>query len=281
MRGASRSYGIVSVDPGAQVITLDRPYEGQTKAFETYLIRSSVADRKGVQWCEADHPEAWPPWNTLSVPEDGDEITGLYAQGSYLYVVERRHTYQVQYSDGPESGGHAFLVSFRGAINHRLIVVVEESAFLMDEAGIYRYQGGIVHPISEDIQVMFDSDGMASTYQLDRNSDTTLWHASLDPVKTTIRWFVAFTGQVPLQHCIAFNYRTERFWVESYPTMITSSCTGTLAAVPNPGIPSGHRRALAGTEARTVLVLGEGSLDLASDQGTLEEAKRPLRLQSP
>lgn len=269
IKGASTRYGITSVNADTQELSLDRPYGDPTSAFSTYWIRSGPGDRKTLQWSEPDNPEAWPAWSGLAIPEDGDEITGLFVKGTYLYVAERRHLYRFQFSGDPGQTGHVFLAAERGTINHRLIVQADDAAYLMDESGVYAFDGQAPRPISGPVQVLFQADFLAPTFSLDWAQDTTLWHAAVDPSRTMIRWFVSMVGEPRLTVALCYNYRLDRWWTEQYPTAITSSCTGTIAEAPNVAVPSGHRRALAGTECRMVLALGEGSLDLAAAVGTL------------
>ena len=271
IRGSSQPYGILSINSTAQICLLSETYTGASNPFATYLIRLSPQERKILQWSEADNPEAWPPWNALSLPEDNDEITGLFARGTYLYVAERRHIWRFQFTDDPGTSGHAFLMlDQRGAINQRCVVHADDHTYIMDETGIYEYDGASgFEAISDPIQNIFYQDGLTFTQQVDWSADQTLWHASLDPIRTIIRWFVTMVGQPPLSWAICFNYRQKRWWLEQYPVAISSSCTGTLAEAPNVGIPSGYRRPLVGADARQVLVLGEGALDLVSDDGTV------------
>jgi hypothetical protein len=268
VKGAAKSYGIVAMSTG-QLATLDQSYTDSSSPFATYFVRSSPSDRKTLNWSEPDNPEAWPPWNGLAIPEDNDEITGMFVKGTFLYLMEKRHLWRFQFVDDPGRTGHLFLSAERGCLNHRLAILADDKVYLFDESGIYAFDGGATEPISQPIQNVFQSDGLTSTLQVDWSQDTTLWHASIDPVRTIIRWFVSMVGQVPLTNAICYNYRLERWWLESYPTAITSSCTGSIAEAANVGIPSGYRRALVGSECRMVLCLGEHALDIAYDSGTL------------
>ncbi len=271
VKGASRPYGVSSINSSTQVISLTSTYTEPSNPFATYYIRSSPQERKMLQWSEADLPEAWPPWNALPLPENNDEITGLFVKGTYLYIAEHRHIWRFQFSDDPATTGHAFLsLDQRGAISQRCIVQGDDQVFLMDESGFYAFDGGSnIEPIGDDVQTVFYEDGLTSTFEIDWSADTTLWHASLDPVRTIVRWFCSVVGQKPMTTAYCYNYRTKRWWVEQYPVQITSSTTGTLSQAPNVGIPAGARRPLVGAEARMVLVLGESSLDLVEDTGTL------------
>jgi hypothetical protein len=267
VKGASRSYGIAALDVENQVMTLEQPYTGISRPFTSYLIRSSPADRKMIQWSEVDNPAAWPPWNALAIPEDNDEITGLFVRGTYLFIAEQRHLWRFQFTGDPATGGHLFLAAERGVFNQRLIAQTDVGAFLLDESGIYTFDGSNPEPVSELVQVIFHDDNLAPTYQIDWTADTTLWHASVEPVRTTVRWFLNLKGIEGLTCCLAYDYRLKHWWWEQYPVSITSSCTGILKETEHAGIPAGRRRALVGADARGVLVLGEGALDFVDSSG--------------
>lgn len=249
--GATKSYEIAAVDPIAQVITLTATYADATARFAPYAIRSAPAERKLVYYSEPALPDSWPPWDALPVPEDSDDITGLMVKGSFLYVLERRHIYRLT-SQGDPAEGNLFLSVMRGALNNRVVVQVEDNAYMLDEVGVHAFDGGQKStPISQPIQTIFQQDSVSGGMQIDWTADQTLWHAAHDPVRDTIRWFVAMVGAEPLTTAICYDYRQERWWIEAYPSPITSSATGTV----------GYRRSLAGTDGRRVLVLSEGTLD--------------------
>jgi hypothetical protein len=126
---------------------------------------------------------------------------------------------------------------------------------MLDESGLYRFDGGQAEPISTPIQNLFQQVGV-SGLQVNWNADQRYWHAAHDPTRDTIRWFVAMTGHKYPRHAIAYDYRRNRFWIEEYPFAMSASAVATI----------GFRRSLAGSEARRVLCLGEGALD-AVDSG--------------
>jgi hypothetical protein len=255
--GATRPYEIASVDEGRQEITLVDPYADVAPPYATYAIRSAPGERKLVYYSEPALPEAWPPWNAFSVPEDNDEIVGLMVKSSFLYILERRHIYRFTHQDEP-SEGMAFLSVNRGCVNGRSWVQVDNVAYLLDEAGIHSFDGDqAAEPISQPIQTIFQSDGALGGLSVDWSADRTLWHAAHDPVRDTIRWFVTMSGYGRIFHAICYDYRRRRWWIEQFPYAVTSSCTGTL----------GYRRSIVGSDARRVLVLSEGSLDVVGDEG--------------
>jgi hypothetical protein len=86
--GATQSYLIDSVNETSQTITLDENYANASDLFAGYSIKAAPAERPLVYFSEAGLPEAWPAVNALSLPEDGDVVTGLMPMGSWLYVPE-------------------------------------------------------------------------------------------------------------------------------------------------------------------------------------------------
>jgi hypothetical protein len=255
---ATKPYEIASVDEAAQTLTLTQPYFEAPVKFGSYAIRPAPAERRLLYFSEPGNIEAWPPYNAVALPEDSDEITGLLVKGQFLYVVERRHVYRLTFQEDPLGDGFTFLTIERGCVNNRCHVTVEGITYFLDEAGIHGFDGQDTQNVSDPIQNIFQVDG-TEELQVDWSADQRLWHAAHDPVRNTIRWFVAMVGETALTHAICYNYRQKRYWIEEYPTAITASCVSTI----------GYRRSLAGTEARRVLCLAEGSLDGVDDAGTL------------
>ncbi len=194
-------------------------------------------------------PEAWPAWNAFAVPETGDEITGLMCMKSFLYIIEKRNIHSFTFKSDPGRDGFIFPKANRGCVNNRCWVIVEGNAYMLDEAGIHSFDGDGSTALSAKIHNLFNDPTFP--YRLDWSADPLLWHAVQDPVAEVIRWFVDFVGKERLTHAICYDYRRDRWWLEEYPEPVTSSCLSTI----------GYRRVLAGTTARRVVVLGEGTLD--------------------
>jgi hypothetical protein len=247
---APASYKIVAVDVAAQVLTLAGDYQGPTDLFALYAIKAAPGDRKLVMYTPAGEPESWPATYAFGVQEDGDEVTGLMAMSSFLYILERRHIYRFTFKDNPEKDGGIFLTSGRGCVNGRLWVIAEDAAYMLDEMGVHSFSGGESTPISAPIQDLFRDD-TDSPLRLDWTVDPSLWHASYSEVHATIRFFVAMTGSRFPRHALCYNYRAKRWWIEEYTRPATSSCRGRIGTV----------RAFAGTDHRELLSLDVGHAD--------------------
>lgn len=250
--GGNTSYQIASVDPINQVLTLASPYLGQTDAFASYAIRPAPGERRLVYFSEASLPEAVPSTNAFGLPEDSDNIVGLMPKGSFLYVLEKKHIYRFTAGGDPANDGFVFLNTTRGCLNNRCWVIVEDDVYLLDEGGIWNFTGGGSQPLSEPIQDMFETyPGPDDTERINWAAQGT-FHAVHYQAQAVIRWFVNLAGQYLPRHCIAFAYRAKRWWIESFPFGIGSSCLGRLNDDP---------QIYLGGPAGKVYAYGQGYLD--------------------
>ena len=271
--GAARPYEIDSVNTLAQTLELTEAwgtrYGDISNDYAVYSIKPQAADRRTVYYSAASNPEGWPAFNGFTIQDDGDEITGLLLQGSYLYILENRHMYRFSYDRSPEKDGNAFLASGRGCVSQRCAIYVEGSSYLLDESGIHQFTGDQQsNPVSAPIQPFFQSgiDGLKINWSADRR----YWHASHDPLRDTIRWFVSVGQEDRPRHAVCYNYRVERWWIEEYQIPITSSCVARLGAL----------RSMVGSSARKVLVLAEGDLDGRVSSGTIRGSVTSCAAQS-
>jgi hypothetical protein len=259
--GAARPYNIVAVDTINQFLTLDRPVGDILPKFSLYAIRATNIDRRLIFYSEPGEMESWPPWNSVAIPDDDDEVVALVRHQQALCVIGRRHIYRLVVRSDPALDGNMFLMAYRGAVGHRVVAQAEGVIYCLDESGIHAYDGNeSTEPISYPIQTVFVPDGLSTTLNLDWESDRQrLWHASVDPTRTVIRWFVDLIGKESLTHALCYNYRSKTWWFEQYPFEVTSACTGTV----------GHRRTIAGANLRRVFALGEGTTDVVAGSGSL------------
>ncbi len=201
MVGAATVYEIAAVDEAGQVITTTEPVKDALGPFTTYAIRPPAGERRFVYFSEPALPEAWPPWNAVSLPEDSDDITGLMVKGSFLYILERRHISKFTFQTDPARDGFVFLTTRRGCVNDRCHVQVEDTAYMLDEVGLHKFDGQTSEPISTPIQNLFQQMGLGGL-QVNWQADQRYWHAAHDPVRDTIRWFIAMTGLSSPRHLL-------------------------------------------------------------------------------
>lgn len=253
--GGDKQYLISSINVSTQTLTLSEPYTASTDPYAVYAIRPARAERRLVYYSEAGFPEAWPAFNAISIQEDGDEIVGLMAKGSFLYIVEQRHVYRFTFQSDPADDGYVFLAANRGCVNDRCWVLVDDMAYMLDDQGVHAFTGGQESQhLSEPIQDLFESDlSQGGAYRINWAARR-FFHAAHYPGQAVIRWFVALSGQFHPRHALAYNYRTRRWWVEEYPLAITSSVLGVL---------NGEQRVFLGSRSGEIHALGHNNLDLA------------------
>lgn len=251
----TQSYTVTAVNTGTQVLTIDENYAGTTAPYARYELRKPGAERRSLWFSEASLPYSFDPLKVLTMPEDplAGEITGLMSYRLFLYILFEHRMYRFSFSANPDEDGQVFFDHYRGCINQRCWRVVEETAYLMDDYGIYLFAGNFNESISVPIQPLFD-----------RNSDCEFkirwerkeyFHCVHDPSEEVIRWFVCLDGSRYPRHALAYHYRHRRWWIEEFPFGIASSYLGFLGTPP---------QVFLGAEGRRVLALGHGSLDGAS-----------------
>lgn len=259
--GAKKSYEISTVDQSAQTLTLATAYLDVTDPYARYAIQSSPAERRSIFYSEAGFPESWPAINALTVQEDNDELVGLCVADSFIYFLEKRHIYRFTFQANPATDGYVFLTLHgRGCINNRCWLKVEDKLYMLDEKGIYAFDGGDeVDPISAAIQDIFREDPGAP-YRINRARQQ-FFHAVHYSRQETCRWFVCLGGDYLPTHALCYNYRLKRWWIEKYPVPIGASCEATI---------NGDRVVLLGTAAGKILKFWEGTLDGPhADAGTV------------
>lgn len=272
VQGATRGYQIDTVDPIAQTLQLIDAYADDTNQYAEYTIKPAPGESSLAYYSEAGLPEAVPVFNAFSLPEDGDDQTGQMQFGSFLYFFKRRRTYRFTGQSDPAVDGFLFYALGRGCINDRSWVIVEEQAYIMDEAGIYRAGGGdSAEQLSTPIQDLFrrgEPGGInwaAARY----------FHCSYFPAGETIRWFVTLRGEYLPRHSLALHYKTGKWWIEEWPVPTAASCIG-RAGRPTSGWGDAGEQVFLGGPAGEVYQLG-GTLDGVaavgpSNRGTVTSA---------
>lgn len=249
--GAADSYLIEDVDVSAQTLTLEENYQDSTDEFAIYAIRPAPGESRLIYYSESGLPEAWPPTNTLSIQEDGDDITGLIRKGSFVYILERRHIYRHTFQSDPAVDGAVFLSVNRGCVTQRCAVEVEGVSYMLDEEGVHAFDGGSeAEAIGINVQNLF-RPGEDGPYKINWQARQ-YFHASHFAAQQTIRWFVSMAGNTLPRHAIALNYRLRRWWIEEYRVPIGAACAGNINESP---------RVFIGSSSRRVFSFWEGTLD--------------------
>lgn len=265
VKGSSKAYEIATCDPVAQTLTLTEDYRDDDDPFAQYAIKPSPGEAATLYFSEPGLPEAVPLFNAFTLPQDGDDVTGLANYSSFLWIFKRKKTYRMTAQTDPATDGFIFYAVGRGCVNHRCWAVVEENLYLLDEGGVYRTGGGdTVEQLSTPIQDLFrQRDGGQINWSASR-----FFHCSYSPSEETLRWFISMRGSYLPRHAICLHYKTGKWWEEKYPTPIGASVVGRTGR-PTGGWSDGGNvgeQLYLGTTAGRVLASG-GVLDGVSVDG--------------
>lgn len=222
-----------------------------TASGKTYAIVADPLTRNQIFFSETDEPESVPSVNVVTVQEntgDEDEITGLMPYGLALYVLKERHVYSLTFVRQPIIDASIHMVTARGCVNNRSWVYFEGMAYLLDEQGIYRFNGYQATPISEPIQDLF-RDGTLDW------ENRKWFFATVDQARALIYFFVGFDADNSTRpkKALVYNVRNETWSVDHYLWELGGGCVAHMA---------GKIRTFLGAEDDQIVVTGEGLTDL-------------------
>lgn len=224
--GATRAYEIGTVDETAQTLTLLENYADTTSLFCFYSIKPPPAYRRLLAYSEAGLPQSWPAKNGLSMPETGDELVGPMQMGSFIFAVEKKHIHKITFSADPATDGGRYLASERGCVNARCWITLEQSAYMLDELGVHKFDlSSRSEPLSSQIESLFRQDVEDIDTKINWRWKEN-FHAMLDRQRQIMRWFVCLDGNRYPRHALAYQHRLQRWWVEEFPFPIGGSCAG-------------------------------------------------------
>lgn len=188
----------------------------------SYSIGPSPDEANRIYYSEIDAPEGVPETFTLTVQEsvdDSDLITGLLPLGDTLYVLKQRHVYGVNYVVQPNIDASVRLVVHRGCINQHCWDTFEGIAYLLDEFGVYSFDGREATSLSDPIQDLFPGLDWANSKW---------WHCVVDAANFLVKWFVGYAhdGTTRPARALVYNLRDGQWWTESFVDELGGSARG-------------------------------------------------------
>jgi hypothetical protein len=238
-----------------QTITIDQPIERASAGTLSYVITPEKSRRRQILFSYKDEPESVPETNSLTLQEnanDDDEIVGAMPYGPYLYVLSQRHKYSVSYTTNPATDGSVRFLDDRGAFNHSCWDIFENTAYLMDDAGCYSFDGKESKTISGAIQDIWRRD--STGHQIDFSKQANFF-VKADRPKEKVYFFVSFVGDTDLlpTRALVFNIRRQTFDPMHYPMQIAGASMIEK---------DGETRLVFGAENEKVHLVDEGTTDL-------------------
>lgn len=215
LRGAPRPYRITSYSSATVLGTTDDTTDGPSAAVP-YMIVAGPDEWNTIYYCEPLEPESWPiEQNNFSIGQTTgtfDRIVGLMPHGAFTYAVMQRHLYRLMWAKQPKIDVNPSLSVSRGAFNNRCWASIEDTAYLMDEYGIYAFSGGSIQPIGAAVQNYW-RDGLIDF------AKSPFFLVRAFPKDETVKFFfslVSDTNALP-QRAFCYNYRFQRWSEEWYP----------------------------------------------------------------
>jgi len=198
----------------------------------SYAIYPDPANKRKLLYSEPDEPESVPATNTISIQNnvgDDSELTALMSHGSYLYALTPRHKYSVGFARQPKIDASVRYVDDRGAFNQNCFVFFEEMAYVMDDVGVYVFDGQHSEAIDGPVHDLWRRDGDGDKLDFTKKDK---FKVQVDRTKERVYFFVAFDGDLPTYptRCLVFNIRRRTWDQYDYPQGIGGAVVSEYAA---------------------------------------------------
>lgn len=256
--GQTTEYTVDSIS--GQVITLSAVYAGTTNLFSGYSLRPEKNLRRRIYYSAVDEPESVRANDYIVPADDGEDYSGGFSYRKDLFVTEPNRMWRLfttsmqgRVSENTKPGVGIQHAVYRGCVNNRCHVRSNEIVYLMDQDGVYAFDGGGIKDISPPIQNFFREDRI-------NWSASEFFFATADDDAELIAFHVSL-GDGYLPH-FALVYHTGRErWecIEDYPWKMGAATTAMVL---------GRWRTLYGSEYGKFFI-SEGTLDGPSGERTI------------
>lgn len=238
VEGASTAYTIDNLGGSPlTIVVLNKSWSGAHTPFARYSISPPKSERNNNYFSFPGEPESvYSGDGVIAQTEgDGETQTGAFSFGSFYFLTFEHKLRRWSYTTDPARGA-IWQAANRGMLNYRCYAQVENFVYILDRAGIYRFNGS-VDEIDQPIQDYFRDNVVWENSQW--------WHAAAFPEEQSVKFFITLDGSMYPRHALVYNYRTGRWWEEEFHREI-----GDSALVPAPI----SRKLLLGSEQNSVFV---------------------------
>lgn len=202
--------------PPPAYMAVVKSYQDRMWFFKEGDTTSSATEHRNlVMFSEAGEPESVPECNTLELQEDGDNVVGGMVVGSYLYLLKRRHIYRLGTAGDPRLDASAMLVAERGCLNDRCWCRVEGVAFVLDENGVYVFDGNSVEPIDTPVRDYLLEDvnwSAEDTFSVAKSAD-----------EEVVKVLLAFGTDTTPKNALCYQYRLKQWHLETHDQAMSGS----------------------------------------------------------
>lgn len=260
--GQTVNYTVSTVTDGTH-LALSTTYAGTTNVKTHYAISYGTSENNLLYFSSVDEPEAVATsQDTIVIQEnvaDNDILTALIPSGTCLLAAKERHIYRVTFVRQPSIDVGVIPAAWRGCLNQQCWDTDETTTYLMDARGPWALtQGGGVSSIGRAIQDLFRS------HDIDW-SKREWFFVAMDTNQQVVRFCVALVDQTGMRPKTAFAFSVTfgAAWKETYQEGLGGKAHLTHA---------GKGRFFMGGQYDTILLMGEGTSDRVSRQGSVTSA---------
>ena len=261
--GSNQLNRITSVNETTQVITvedaIDSSVSTDSSSLDNYTIIAPPFTKRQIMFSHHDEPESVPEHQSVTLQSnygDDDEIVGAMPFGASLYIYSKRNKYMFSFSTDPLADGSVTYLDDRGAFNNRCWTIYADSAYVMDDTGVYRFAGSGSENISSSIQDVFRQDGSIGSIDYAKSDN---FFVKADRSSQKVYCFVCFTGDTgnyPTR-ALVYNIEEETWDLMRYPVEATDASTVEKSGRPRMVITSGDEK---------VYLVDEGTTDVVTSQ---------------
>ena len=192
-----------------------------------YTVDTTGAEPNAIYFSEVDEPESVPQAYQVVIQQVGrepDKITGLIPLDSSLYVCQTRSLHRLTVTGHPLEGAASSPAAQRGLINDRCWDVADGVAYIVDDYGLYAFNGQSVEPLSDPISAYW------SESRIDF-SKSTWFFVRADVNTNVVRFYYVPNGSNATYPNAALCYSlvTKAWWTEEYADEVACAVTARLS----------------------------------------------------
>ena len=263
--GSNQLNYIDAVDVSNQILTVrddvSTNVSNSSSSPVSYTILPAPSTKRQLLFSYFDEPESVPLTNSITLQSnhgDDDEIVGAMPYGPYLYILAQRHKYSFSYATNPLTDGAVRFLDDRGSFNNDCWDIYSNEAYLMDDNGVYSFDGSESTSISKQIQDLFRQDGSIGSIDYSKSDR---FFVKIDRGMGRVYCFVSFvgdTGTYP-KRALVYNIRRKSWDLMEYPVEITDA-----ASIEQSGKP----RMIVSSENEAIYLVDEGTTDVVTSETT-------------
>lgn len=191
-----------------------------------YAVDTTGERPNSLLYSEIDEPESAPEENELVVQENTgnpDKIVALVPLAAELLIIQKNHLYKLSYVAQPVIDASIVLSGYRGILNNRCWAVMGGVAFLVDDYGLYAFDGNSEEAVSVPVDNYWRDD-------LIDFSKSDKFHVQADFASKVVRFFFCGASQDEPTQALCYCVATKAWWEESHPVAVTAGCVSLLGS---------------------------------------------------